>query len=94
MEDGVNVRGCIGEEARPGWNMWGGGFPIVWGWILINKKNREMGGPLALDGHRLMGGHNNQPKVGIDSGRGIEEERQPWWNVWEGVVSSLGAANQ
>jgi hypothetical protein len=25
-----------------------------------------MGGPLALDGRRLMGGHNNQPKVGID----------------------------
>jgi hypothetical protein len=53
-----------------------------------------MGGPLALDGHHLMGGHNNQPKVGIDSGRGIEEERRQGRNVWEGVVSSLGAANQ
>ncbi len=93
MEDGVDVRGCIGEEARPGRNVWGGCLPVAWGGILINKKNREMGGPLALDGRRLMGGHNNQPKVGIDDGRGIEEERRPGRNVWGGVVSSLGAAN-
>ncbi len=94
MEDGVNIRGCIGEEARPGQNLWGGRLPIVWGGILINKKNREMGGPLALDGHCLMGGHNNQPKVGIDGGRGIEEERRPRQNVWGGVVSLLGAVNR
>jgi len=36
------------------------------------QKNREMGGPLALDGRRLMGGHNNQPKV--DGEGGIREE--------------------
>ncbi len=93
MEDGVNVRGCIGEEARPGWNMWGGRLPVVWGGILIDNKNREMGGSFALDGRRLMGGHNNQPKVGIDGERGIEEERRPGRNVWGGVVSLLGAAN-
>ena len=29
---------------------------------------------MALDGRRLMGGHNNQPKVGVDSGRGVGEE--------------------
>ena len=46
-----------------------------------------MGGPLALDGRRLMGGHNNQPKVGIDGGRGIEEERRSGRNMWGGVVS-------
>ena len=56
------------------------------------KKNSKMGGPLALDGCHLMGGHNNQPKVGIDGGRGIEEERRPGWNLWGGVVSLLGAA--
>jgi hypothetical protein len=94
MEDGVDVRGCVGEEARPGQNVWGGRLPAFWGGILINKKNREMGGPLALDGRRLMGGHNNQPKVGIDGGRGIEEERQLEQNVWGGVVSLLGAANR
>ncbi len=69
-------------------------MPIVWGGFLIDKKNREMEGPFALDGCRLMGGHNNQPKVGINGGRGIEEERQPGRNVWGDVVSLLGAANQ
>ncbi len=63
-------------------------------WDINRQKNREMGGPLAIDGRRLMGGHNNQPKVGISGGRGIEEERQPGQNVWGGVVSLLGAANQ
>ncbi len=75
MEDGVEVKGCVGEEARPGRNMWGGRLPVIWGGILINEKNREMGGPFALDGCRLMEGHNNQPKVSINDGRGIEEER-------------------
>jgi hypothetical protein len=93
MEDGVNVRGFIGEEARPGRNVWGGQLPIVWGGILNNNKNREVGGPLALDGCCLMGGHNNQPKVSIDSGRVIEEERRLGRNVWGGVVSLLGVVN-
>jgi hypothetical protein len=87
MEDGVNIRGCIGEEARLGWNVLGGRLPVVWGGILIDEKNREMGGPLALDGCRLMGGHNNQPKVGINGGRGIEEERQPGPNVWGVLIN-------
>jgi hypothetical protein len=34
------------------------------------KKIREMGEHFALDGRRLMGGHNNQPKVGVNSGGG------------------------
>ncbi len=93
MEDGVDIRGCIGEEARPGRNVWGGRLPVVWTGMLIDKKNSKMGGPLALDGRRLMGGHNNQPKVGINGGRGIEEERRPGWNMWGGVVSLLGAVN-
>ncbi len=38
MEDGVNIRGCVGEEVRPGQNMWGGRLPVVWGGILIDKK--------------------------------------------------------
>jgi hypothetical protein len=64
------------------------------GWDINRQKNREMGGPFALDGRRLMKGHNNQPKVGIDDGRGIEEERRPGRNMWGGVVSLLGAANR
>jgi hypothetical protein len=69
------------------------GCPSFLGGLLIYTKNSKMGGPLALDGRYLMGGHNNQPKVGIDGGRGIEEERQPGRNLWGGVVSLLGAAN-
>ncbi len=69
-------------------------MPVICGGKLIDEKTREMGGPLALDGRRWIGGHNNQPKVGIDGGRGIEEERRPRRNVWGGVVSSLRAANQ
>jgi hypothetical protein len=53
-----------------------------------------MGGSFAIDGCHLMGGHNNQPKVGIDGERGIEEERQPGQNMWGGVVSLLGAENR
>jgi hypothetical protein len=93
-EDGVDIKGWVGEEAWPGRNVWGGRLPVIWGGILIDEKNREMGGPFALDGRRLMEGHNNQPKVSINDGRGIEEERRPGRNVWKGVVSSLGAANR
>ncbi len=94
MEDGVDMKGCIGEEARPGWKVWGGWLPVFWGGILINKKNREMGGPFALDGRSLMEGHNNQPKVDINDGRGIEEERRPGQHMGGEGVSLLGVANQ
>jgi hypothetical protein len=94
MEDGIDFRGCVGEEARPDRNMWGGRLPIVWGWDINRQKNSKMGGPLALDGCCLMGGHNSQLKVGIDGGRGIEKERRMGRNMWGGVVSLLGAANR
>ena len=45
-------------------------------------KKREMGGPLALDGHLLIEGHNNQPIVGVDGGNGLGEERRPGRSVW------------
>ena len=45
-----------------------------------------MGGPLALNGRRLMGGHNNQPKVGVDIGRGVGEETRPGWSVCGGCL--------
>ncbi len=86
MEDGVDMKGCVGEEARPGQNVWGGWLPVFWGGILIDEKNSEMGGPFALDGRRLMEGHNNQPKVDINDGRGIEEERRPGWNMGGGCL--------
>jgi hypothetical protein len=74
MADGVKVRGCIGEDARLGWNMWGGRLPIVMGVKLLDEKNREMGGPLALDGCHLMWGHNNQPKVVVGGEGGVRKE--------------------
>ncbi len=38
MEDSVDIRGCVGERARPGRNVWERRLPIVWGGIFINKK--------------------------------------------------------
>jgi hypothetical protein len=38
MGDGEDVRGCVGEEARLGRNVWGGRLPVVWGVELIDKK--------------------------------------------------------
>jgi hypothetical protein len=90
MADSVDVRGCVGEEARLGWNVWGGQLSIVWGVELINEKNREMGRPLSLDGCRLMGGHNNQPKVIINGEGGVREETRPGRNVWGTLSHCLG----
>jgi hypothetical protein len=90
MGDGDNVRGCIGEEARLGRNVWGGRQPVVWGVELIDEKNREMGGPLALDGRCLMGGHNNQPKVVVNGEGGVREETQPGQKVWGALSHCLG----
>ncbi len=47
MGDGDGVRGCVGEEARLGQNVWGGRLPVVWGIALI-EKNRENGRTLGL----------------------------------------------
>jgi hypothetical protein len=38
MADAVEVRGCVGEEARLGRNVWGGRLPVIWGVELIDKK--------------------------------------------------------
>ncbi len=36
----------------------------------------------------LMGGHNNQPKVGVNDGRGVGEETLPGWiETCVGVLS-------
>ncbi len=73
MGDGDNVRGCVGEEARLGQNVWGGQLPVLWGVKLIDKK-REIGGPLDLDDRRLMKGHSNQRKVDVNGEGGVREE--------------------
>jgi hypothetical protein len=38
-----------------------------------------------------MGGHNNQPVVGVSSWEDIGEETRPGQNVWGGVVSLFRA---
>jgi hypothetical protein len=38
MEDGVDMKGCVGEEARLGPNMWGGWLPVFWGGILMLEE--------------------------------------------------------
>jgi hypothetical protein len=63
MEDGINIRGCVGEEARPSWNVWGGRLPIVWRRDINRRKKNQMGGPLALDGRRLMGDTTTNQKL-------------------------------
>jgi hypothetical protein len=48
------------------------------------SKNREIGGALALGGHRSIKTYNNQMEVGFRGGEYIEEEARPGWNVWGG----------
>ena len=45
MTDGVDVRGCIGEEARLGRNVWEGRLPVVWRIELIIKKLERWADP-------------------------------------------------
>jgi hypothetical protein len=63
---------------------------VVWGVELIDEKNREMDGPLALDGRRLMGGHINQSKVAANGEGGVREETRPGRNVWGALSHCLG----
>ena len=45
MEDGVDVKGCVGEEARLGWNVWGGRLPVVWWVEIIDEKIERWADP-------------------------------------------------
>ncbi len=45
------------------------------------SKNREEDGSLALGGHRLVVGHNNQPIVGGSNRRDDGEDAWPGWSV-------------
>jgi hypothetical protein len=69
-EVGVALGRRCGER-----NAWGMAFTRRAAVKLNDKKNRETGRPLALDGHHLAIPHNNQIIAGIS---GVE-------GVWEGV---------
>ncbi len=56
------------------------------GWDVNHEKNREMGGPFALDGHCLMAGHNNQPKSALTVG-GALKRRGNQGGMCGGVLS-------
>jgi hypothetical protein len=44
--DGVGGGGgCIGEEMRPGRNVWVGRLPIVWGGTWSNEKREKWAAP-------------------------------------------------
>ncbi len=45
MEDGVNVKGCVGEEARLGQNVRGGRLPIDWWVEIIDEKIERWADP-------------------------------------------------
>ncbi len=45
MADGVEVRGCVGKEARLGRNVWGGRLPVIWGVKLIDEKIERWADP-------------------------------------------------
>jgi hypothetical protein len=45
MGVGDDVRGCVGEEARLGRNVWGGRLPVIWGVKLTDQKLREWADP-------------------------------------------------
>ena len=57
-----------------------------------SNQEKRTGGPFVLDGRRLMGGHNNQPKVGVNVRGDVGEERWPGGNMWGGVISSNRAS--
>jgi len=45
---GVEIRGCVGEEAMLGWNRWGGRLLVVWGDKLMNENIERWAGTLGL----------------------------------------------
>ncbi len=55
-----------------GWIAWGVAFTRQCGRRIERRKNRETGGPLALDGrHLVLGRHNNQITVDESGARGV-----------------------
>jgi hypothetical protein len=56
------------------------------GWDINQQKNREMGGPFALDGRRLMEGQNNKQKSASTMG-GVLKRRDDRGGTCGGVLS-------
>ncbi len=56
------------------------------GWDINQQKKREMGGPLVLDGRRLMGDTTANQKLALMVG-GALKRRGDWGGTWGEVLS-------
>ncbi len=77
----VNGEGGVREETRPGRNVWGALFHCLGHQMeASDKKNRERGWALAIDGHRLKILHTttNQKQAAAMEGtmKGRRKERE------------------
>ena len=93
MEVGVDVGRGGGEGARPRRNVGGRMVALRLGRLIENKKIERGMGRLHCGGRLLIGGHNNQMKVGVDVGGDVGEETRPGRNVWGGPFSSNRASD-
>ena len=57
---------------------------------MTKHKNREIGGAMAFDGHRLFKLRNNQPSVGVGGGRDFDKEARQGWSVWDDTLLLFG----
>ncbi len=88
----LTLEGILGRARDQGGTCGEVGCPSFGG--LIEKKIKKRGmGRLHCGGRLLIGGHNNQIKVGVDVGGDVGEETRPGRNVWGGVVSLNRASN-
>jgi hypothetical protein len=84
-------RGSLWSHSRRAWS----GLAARWlvclfgGQNETTSKNREEHGVSALDGHHLIGGHNNQIGVGDCGSRDVREEAPLGWRVWGDVSASI-----
>jgi hypothetical protein len=69
INDGVGGGGCIEEEMQMGRTR--GGWCLLVGRPSNDKKIRETGEPLALDGHHLAIPHSNQIIAGVSGVEGV-----------------------
>jgi len=69
---GIDVRGYVGEEATLGQNVWGGCYSIVWGGELIESKERE----------RETGRRPWWPPFGRTTQQSINSWRKRWGKRW------------
>ena len=76
--------GVLGRACDRGGTSGGGVMTSVRPSKYSTKNKREGDGAMTIGGRRLIGGHINQPNIGVRDGGDIREGIRPWWNVCEG----------